>query len=139
MTDQEIYLIGHREREYSVYRMDTITGFKPVEAAVCDFVKIGISENPEKRVKNMQTSTPHKLELVTTIAANNAKSVERKLHNILRPYHCVGEWFKITSNEINSLIAIDRLSSDVLDQMDSSVLLSEKGLYVAYKEVSSND
>ena len=56
--------------------------------------KIGISADVNKRVKGLQTGSPH---LVTCVAyyttAQPAITVEKKLHKLFDKYRMIGEWF----------------------------------------------
>jgi len=136
MTEEQqvVYLIGHKENEYSIWEMDKFSGFSPRPSPTYGFLKVGISSNPETRVSNMQSATPHTLELITTIETPHPKKVEEMLHRIFRPYSCTGEWFKLTENQINSLKAIDRLNLSDLEGISSSVLASDKTLYLRVME-----
>ena len=54
--------------------------------------KIGISVNPVKRLRSMQTGSPVKLILVRTIPGN--KDVEAAIHKDLERYRVHREWFE---------------------------------------------
>jgi hypothetical protein len=112
MSEQSIYLISHHELEKRkpIHRNPDYPRWeKPA-----DFYKIGISKDPEWRVENMNTSTPHNLKLQTTIESDTPKKVEDKLHSIFRRQLQQGEWYWLTANQANSLKALDRLSLDEL-------------------------
>lgn len=55
------------------------------------FLKIGISENPEKRVRELQIGNPHKLELLGTIPGDEQDETE--IHNAFSDHHSHGEWY----------------------------------------------
>lgn len=62
--------------------------------------KFGISKNPNKRNKQLQTGNPNKIELIfyTEIDDNiNIKSAEKEIHNYLKEngFWQRGEWFCI--------------------------------------------
>jgi hypothetical protein len=59
-----------------------------------DAVKIGISWEPSKRFKELQTSTPHPLELLGTAQGVSPK-LERLIHLRLQAHRLKGEWFRI--------------------------------------------
>jgi hypothetical protein len=61
-------------------------------------VKIGITGDVRKRMKQMQTGTPTPLHLITMIAVANAAAVERRIHERLGPYHIRGEWFAVATD-----------------------------------------
>jgi len=64
-------------------------------------IKIGISDKPEKRVKQLQTGNPNKLSLIHTeeIEDNLAESIELEIHKNLKLKKTVGEWFNISITE----------------------------------------
>jgi len=63
-------------------------------------VKIGESENPEERLKQIQTTSPHKIKLIST-----TKEKERVLHSRFSRYRKHGEWFEY-SREIRDFVRI---------------------------------
>lgn len=58
-------------------------------------VKIGIAEEPRKRLSEIQVSCPFELHIKKTRAPRNARRVERLLHDVFNQYHMRGEWFDI--------------------------------------------
>ena len=57
-----------------------------------DWVKIGRSNNPEKRLQELQTSNPIKLHIMFRMDAPN--HYEALIHEHLREYRGVREWFE---------------------------------------------
>jgi hypothetical protein len=57
------------------------------------YVKIGVSVDPERRLKGVQTGCPTLVSLVRTIKTRNARKLENKLHKMLADYNTSGEWF----------------------------------------------
>lgn len=66
------------------------------------FYKIGIADNPQKRLKELQTGNAERLELVRAVACLDAKNAERFLHSHFRRKQRVGEWFFLTDRDITS-------------------------------------
>ncbi len=64
-----------------------------IQSDVTGAVKIGISSNPQKRLKQLQTGSPYQLKLLCSIA--NMSHKEKIIHNRLKDYKmsCKGEWF----------------------------------------------
>lgn len=58
-------------------------------------VKVGISNNPARRLASLQAGSPAKLALahVESISDLSALTVERAAHDLLRAVHSHGEWF----------------------------------------------
>jgi hypothetical protein len=65
-----------------------------------DLVKIGISCDPKRRLKDMLTGLPDKKPYVarTRLLPNerDARSLERRLHRLFRERRVRGEWFRVT-------------------------------------------
>lgn len=59
------------------------------------FVKIGYSNNPQKRLKSLQTSSANKLTLIEAIEGN--KKLEETLHTTFAEHRVRGEWFSLPS------------------------------------------
>lgn len=133
MSEQVVYVIGHRPTEPAWKNRGLPIVSEPRTA---DYHKIGIGQNPDKRVGSLSVGTPHELELVTTIESSEPKTVESELHRQFSFGRQSGEWFKLTSNQVNSLVAlkhiepgevqslakpIDRLSSLYIEIMRSRV------------------
>lgn len=72
-----------------------------------ELYKIGISKNdPEKRVKSLQTGNPNKILLLKKYKSPNYHKIERWLH---RKFFIVktrsnGEWFNLTTDQANSFL-----------------------------------
>jgi hypothetical protein len=63
--------------------------------------KIGISRNPERRLKNIQTGHPHKLQIweLRETDSKRTKLLESVIHKHLVNYRMTGEWFNIPLEE----------------------------------------
>lgn len=66
--------------------------------------KIGYSQNPIKRLQQLQTAQSKKLKLIAIFEGDQRK--ERQLHYILRQFHLSGEWFNFRTNNIKDIIEI---------------------------------
>jgi hypothetical protein len=53
--------------------------------------KIGVSNDPEKRLAALQTSFPYPLALLWAVPGGFSR--ERRLHSLLKDFHLRGEWF----------------------------------------------
>lgn len=69
--------------------------------------KIGISNDPQKRLESLQTANPHKLKLLHTIKADNAIAAEEELHRLLHSTRMEAEWFKLTPDMRNAILSVD--------------------------------
>lgn len=64
-------------------------------ANVC---KVGISDNPEKRLRSLQSGSPHRLYIQDTLRLDSradAIAVEAKAHEMMSPARMSGEWFSV--------------------------------------------
>ena len=61
--------------------------------------KIGISENPKKRLASLQTGHYRKLRIARMIEADDAEKIEAYAHCLLRDRRATGEWFLVTEAE----------------------------------------
>lgn len=70
--------------------------------------KIGIANSPEKRLRQLSTSSPHALRLELTRYADNARAVEAAAHSHFSADRRNGEWFAVPT-----LSAITFVNSEV--------------------------
>lgn len=63
-------------------------------------IKIGISKDPEERLKQLQIGNSSDLELVTYKKADNRFKDEKALHLGAMAYHIRGEWFNECAMEV---------------------------------------
>ena len=72
-------------------------------------IKVGISKNPEKRLKQLQTGHPNKLSLIFTEEFECERAhllkIEALIHKELRnrTRHMKGEWFYIDENQLQDI------------------------------------
>lgn len=65
-----------------------------IQGVSTGMLKIGVSNNPELRVKQMQTGSPDELVLVyTSLVCSNAFAIEAEVHEHFAEYRDKGEWF----------------------------------------------
>lgn len=73
-----------------------------------EIFKIGESNNPEQRLKTLQTGNMRKLKIYKLIRFNSktlAQAFESNLHRIYKSTRILGEWFKISKNDIDNICA----------------------------------
>jgi hypothetical protein len=70
-----------------------------------DIFKIGMTySDPEKRLKQLQISTPDELLLVQTIYCNHPRILENQLHIQFKEKHIRGEWFNLSEATIQDFV-----------------------------------
>jgi hypothetical protein len=74
------------------------------------WVKFGISSDPERRMKSLQTGNPMELELLYVIGPfRDAMKWEKRIHSVLTAdgLHVRGEWFIVhPGDEVNILESV---------------------------------
>lgn len=88
-------------------------------------IKIGKSNNPEKRMAELQTGNPKKLRLIASIhckSEQEAFSLEKKIHQLFRKRRLHGEWFhkNIHLKDVSEIKFKQR--EERLDKMDLEIL-----------------
>ena len=74
-------------------------------AAPCEmgfYCKIGISDNPKKRIKEIQVGCPHKIDHIAMIELKHrthARLAETMFHKSFAHYRTIGEWFLFDSHK----------------------------------------
>ncbi|RLI72248.1 MAG: hypothetical protein DRP02_02220 [Candidatus Gerdarchaeota archaeon] len=59
-----------------------------------EFVKIGVTDNLQKRIKTFQTGNPFPLKVLYARDFHNAKRIERNLHRKYKKHRHRLEWFR---------------------------------------------
>lgn len=67
-------------------------------------IKIGTTENVKARLATLQTSSPHKLNLLNTISGGRQKEAE--LHNRFSEFRKNGEWFEPVQELLDFIYAL---------------------------------
>lgn len=73
-----------------------------IEQETTGYIKIGIADNPESRILDLQIGSPFPLSLKGAIKCANrdiATIVERYMHLCYQPVQAVGEWFRVPANQ----------------------------------------
>ena len=85
------------------------------------FYKIGISKDPEIRLKDLQTGSPKILEIVATqlVEEDFARDIERDLHTRFEILRQGGEWFYIPDKLLPKVIKAIELSRFYREKIDA--------------------
>lgn len=89
-------------------------------------VKIGMSDNPEGRVKQLQTGNPVELRLLVIFKCDSrahAFNLEHTLHKLLNSRHISGEWFSVSKSNIYKTI------NSIANNPDIKRVSNEDGLF----------
>lgn len=103
MSKDFIYIIGNKNQDQIASDNNSAEGGGKI------LVKVGVSKNPEKRVKQLQTGNSDSLSLLFTeefeCSRKNLLQIEHKLHLGLA-HICskkTGEWFEIDTSNIEKV------------------------------------
>jgi len=66
-----------------------------------EFYKIGVANDPEARLTQLQTGNPYKLEITSCYEFQNADVVEKALHQAFGEKRHFLEWFKISGADFD--------------------------------------
>ena len=72
------------------------------------YVKIGVTGNPDARVRQLQTGNPHHLYLARRwgpFTSRMAGRIEMGLHYIFSDFRMKGEWFCVSVDEVAQYVA----------------------------------
>ena len=90
-------------------------------------IKIGVAQDVDKRIKQLQTGAGIELELIyKSMICSNAFAIERDVHEYFKEYRTFGEWFKV-----NPEIVIDFL------EKQDFILKSEYMKYISIIDVNN--
>ena len=81
------------------------------------YFKIGYSEDPSKRLKELQTANPVRLHNV--IVSSGSQSLENLLHQLIGGARVQGEWFDLW--KVQDIIRKDRDTSNLLIKLLGSI------------------
>jgi len=65
-----------------------------------EIYKIGISNDPHRRIKQLQSKCPIPLKLIFTNFGHDYEFAEKYLHSHFRHQRIKGEWFKLSAEDI---------------------------------------
>lgn len=100
--------------------------------------KVGIASNVYRRIKELQTSNPNRIDLVMSRLLDNATEVERMVHQRLHSFKMDGgtEWFAMTCEQaVDIAVFISSFAEpDITEAINNKRLLDEHRLSV--KEIN---
>lgn len=62
--------------------------------------KIGYSTNPKNRISSIKTSAGVEIDEIEVAEVVNGRNVEKHLHRLFKNKRKLGEWFKLSKNDI---------------------------------------
>ncbi len=88
--------------------------------------KVGISKNPEARLRALQTGHPARLRIhhKTETPANRTKLLETVIHNNLKHSRLTGEWFNLPLDKL--LLEVEFVMIRYAEDQTLSLLIKNK-------------
>lgn len=71
---------------------------------ITEYTKIGYTTDIEKRIKSLQTASPTGINLIYLVESDYAYKMEQSLHNQYSHKNSNLEWFKLSDNDIKTII-----------------------------------
>jgi len=107
------------KREYKLYLINIHN---------TSFYKIGISVNPGKRVKQLQTGTPQQLNIISIFNSKYPFKTEKSLHNKLNSKkvtdnfnydfeYLKGEWFNLAPKDVLDFLPLCNSIENTIDNL----------------------
>lgn len=103
-------------------------------------IKIGYSNDPDGRLKKLQTGSPIKLKLLGTVKCNSeahARQVEKLAHNIFHKQKRRGEWYKLSKKHISQIESLIKTAAARQAEMKND--LKSDPLYQEYRGIVGNN
>lgn len=69
-----------------------------------DVLKIGISDDPDRRCRDLRLSNPYDIKVLWERSTEHARRIERNVHLALVDVRIRGEWFRISLAEAIAVI-----------------------------------
>jgi hypothetical protein len=87
--------------------------------------KIGVSNNPEKRLKSLQTSNGNKLLLVAQFQTSFNFKLEKFVHQQYHKNKQEGEWFLFETNEVNLFLQYCKKGEEIFKLLKHNTYLND--------------
>lgn len=97
-------------------------------------VKIGHTNNPEKRLNQIKTGNPEQIEILAQLRSKEAEKIELQLHALFKGNRLEGEWFSHTPSISQMIQYFRNLSNFVISWQDVEFAQTQ-----LYKPMSNTD
>ena len=91
-----------------------------------DYYKIGVSNNINERIKQLQTGCPHKITCIGKIEYCDALKTEKRLHRMFKDSNTYGEWYK--PDNISQMI-LQKIFGEIGECSDEELKRAMRGIY----------
>ncbi|MGL5064255.1 MAG: GIY-YIG nuclease family protein [Microcoleus sp.] len=83
-----------------------------LKAEKSPYSKIGFTQNPKQRLKQIQAASGSVVSFVYLKESNDVVALEAKLHDLFKEKRVTGEWFELTSEDIEQIRFYCNAASD---------------------------
>lgn len=101
-----------RDFRYKQYRKQEDFGFIYLLKSENGKYKIGRTTQPVSRIKQIQSNTPFKIQLVHLFEVRKARKIEKEIHAIFKEFLIAGEWFELPPSAVREFIRLGNIFSE---------------------------
>ena len=88
--------------------------------------KIGYTNRPiSKRLMELQTASPYKLEIINFYESDNSTTIEKTLHRRFASKNASGEWFSLDLKDVNNFVNECKRIDSNLKMLDENKILPD--------------
>ena len=96
-----------------------------IQSLESGYYKIGVSNNPQKRIKQLQTGNPTVLRLIYTFESEYSHQIESFFHKRFSYCRKEGEWFDLDIiNEVNFLDECNKISNGLFNVYKNNKIIT---------------
>lgn len=96
------------------------------------YTKIGFTNDTNKRLKQLQTGNPNRLNILYSLKTDLAEQIEYELLNKYSKYRLNGEWFKLENHIIGEIVIfLDSLKNNSNEQTNQKLEIFYDGMVFA--------
>ena len=103
-------------------------------------IKVGVADDVQKRMKQLQTGNPKELILVMHFECDDrahAFRLEKTIHDILKGQRLWGEWFSVSKSKVMKLLNSMGNRDDIDSIVKKMDLFDRAGVNITKKDVAS--
>lgn len=91
------------------------------------YYKIGVSKNPQKRIRELKTGNSSPLKLVSSYETEIANKIEKILHRRFSHLSKEGEWFDLSiSDDVNFINECEKIENNIIFLKNNGNLFIDK-------------
>jgi hypothetical protein len=99
--NEEVSKLNHKEKKLFIEKKEGVGHVYVIRDK--NFYKIGSTKNLVDRMKNYNTHNPNEIVLELYRLVNNYQTLEKLLHETFSAKRVRGEWFELTSSDLDEI------------------------------------